>query len=342
VVSGDVHETEGPQSAGEKAATRSKELRRLILTAVLFGFGVNLLSDFIFDLPTHYGNPWSLLMLALSVVTTVAVSMLFVMEYMTESSRLSAEFTSILTWDPTDGKLVRLNPAYVPQVIAPFLLSRIDKAESDAVVQAMTGDYKNLSSFEVYPVRQLFQRTLSYALGDPEFFKKNPPPHTVNSILFGGNQVPFEADLSQVVKKLPSVSPLRWHEKAGKGLLCNSWKHRLVGHVTFTVSADVKNADSPQEIMEQVDFLSIIPKMDISWLGPSPPNSRLIIAEFKVRAEAHFSRLLLNLRSTRAVLSGVDDIFLTLRQMWGWQEVRTRVIQIKQLKDALRQTHIRF
>jgi len=331
-------EAQVPRSAGEKATERWRELRHLILTAILFGLGVNLLSDFIYNLPVSIGNTWSVLMLVLSLLITAGVGMLLVFEYMGESSRLHWDFTSILAWDPMNGMMVRFDSHYIPQVVALFLVSRFSRAESDRLFQSLKGDFNDISSFEMSSIRGLFQKTLSYLLGDPEFLRTNPPPHRVNLILFGNDYTGPEMDLSLLMKRLPSHGPISWHDRHNKGFLRIVWKRGLVGSFTITVSSQIRNTDYPDEILEKVDFLRVYPKMNLGWLGARPPTSRLMMAEFSVRAEARFSRVFLTLTSARKRLSVLEDILSFLVQEVGCHEKRAQIVKVKQVQEAMRQS----
>ncbi len=134
------------QSTGTDIDRRT--LNEILITAVVFGFTLNIISNFILSLPVLLADPvlliwnasWSM---GSTIVTLYLMYRLFSL-YLGDDSNIEKEFRITIIWNVEDGAVTNKATGYRPQLDAPDILASLDSKRIEEIRQIVKAGPKAL------------------------------------------------------------------------------------------------------------------------------------------------------------------------------------------------------
>ncbi len=134
------------QTAGTDIDRRT--LNEILITAVVFGFTLNIISNFILSLPVLLADPvmliwnagWSM---GSIIVTLYLLNRLFSL-YLGDDSNIEGEFRIAIIWTVEDGTITNKATGYRPQMDALDIIASLDSKRTDEIRQIVKAGPKAL------------------------------------------------------------------------------------------------------------------------------------------------------------------------------------------------------
>ncbi|MBD3407593.1 MAG: hypothetical protein GF411_15865 [Candidatus Lokiarchaeota archaeon] len=195
----------------ERIRSDRKYLYEVLLTAIVFGLTLNLLSNALWDIQyvLSFENSWYVTLTIVSAISTVVLFYLLIRQYLRDDCVRIGNITAILLWDVKKKQIVDIEPLYLFQEIAKLRMT------NNLELQSKMKEKLSLSLEESRDVLyMLFSNVLRYWIREPGFFDSILPKDYKE--LFGAKnreilisastyEIPFPTSISERTSDIPKL-----------------------------------------------------------------------------------------------------------------------------------------
>ncbi|MBD3407599.1 MAG: hypothetical protein GF411_15895, partial [Candidatus Lokiarchaeota archaeon] len=193
----------------ERIRSDRKYLYEVLLTAIVFGLTLNILSNALWDIQSvlTLENSWYVTLTIMSVISTVILFYLLIRQYLHDDCVKTGNITSILLWDTEKKQIVDIEPLYFFQEIAKLRMTH------NLELQSKMREKLSLSLEESRDVLyMLFSNVLRYWIREPRFFDSILPTDykeflgdkiRENLVSTSTYEIPFPISISERITDIP-------------------------------------------------------------------------------------------------------------------------------------------
>lgn len=345
------------QTAGTDIDRRT--LNEILITAVVFGFTLNIISNFILSLPVLLADPvmliwnvgWSV---GSTIVTLYLLYRLFSL-YLGDDSNIEKEFRIAIIWNVEDGAVTNRATGYRPQMDALDIFTSLDSKRTEEIRQIVKAGPKALheSSLPIQLSEVLLLATLARltSVGRGVF-----TPTRLGDIPHGENAFATSDFADTEIHLLGNWRAKRVINDDQSRSFEISWKRPFHGSVSFELGIEKVDwfEDAPDERLASVDsfyqyefvrgissYLKIMKDADPKIFSilpnlkaPENQPTGSIRSDIKVKFQAKFSPIYLQFgwRNTKIMLPWIKDTLMGLILLLDWPTYR-QIIRVAQQPD---------
>jgi hypothetical protein len=330
------------KSNSEQLREERKKIKEVMITAILFGLTLNLLSNFLYDIPNSLVNPISWFWFGVSLVGTLYFARVLIRQYVGAYSKFDTNFVAYLVWDTEDGKFVRLSPLYQPQIIGRYQFNLLSTKEQAILQSKLQSDPRNISKQDQSILLDLFLDIFRYKLRKGNYFSKNRP-HSIRGI----GQKKDDVDVSFYSEDVPGQYELRTkRQNSDSAVLELSWSNQYHGQIDIEIKCIGTSRtdyriilsehipDNQRDIVYWEHLRSVF-----EYPGQEPRDiSKYGMVQFEVMMNAEFSpeKLGLGRAKVQESIEWVERFFNLMTLQFGWHHQRFASAQGQQLFDKIR------
>lgn len=257
-------------TARERIASDRVALNEIVVNAILFGLGLNLIADFLMGLPESLVNPFMIFFSIVGGLLTFGSYWLMLKQYLGDETRIKEEIRIGLFFDRNTGELIHFDYWYLPHEILRYYYSK--NPEHFRVLIS-----ERISKGDTNAIEELFEIVLKYLFRDKDFFSRYPPPHYLAG---------FMGDLSNLGSKSVSFGQMKKkHTPERNRYVVDPQEGR--GSIEYEVSRKELYYTSEYTPGKHVHLLDIRPYFKMSSIlpealieGEEKPPSDIILFEF--------------------------------------------------------------
>ena len=296
-------------SIGSKLTTRERisrdrrALNEIVVTAIIFGFSLNIIADFFTGLPATL-NPYNIVLTVFAVVLTGLSFIHLAKQYLGDDCKVEWSFSASLYWNSETASLIQTDSLYLTQEIARFLLTK-DKVRKKVQPDALFKLQPDKIQQKRLPVLlDFFESIIRYWIRDSEFYKE-PKPVSITSpesskllkdplFLIAANTVQIPGNYS-ISRKIIDAKSL---------ILEVKWSKDQHGSLIFKVTPEVISLykDTSEDYIEPVSLTKLIFASAASsfaeFFGENVNQSKIVSCQFNVEVSGIFSPLRLQFGNT--------------------------------------------
>jgi len=341
-----------------------RTLSEILITAVVFGFTLNIISDFILSLPILLANPLLLLWYAgwsiVSLIITLYLLYRLFSLYLGDDSTIRHEFKIALIWDAEKGTIARRPIGYRPQIDATDIFETLEDKSIEEMKQiiiagpeALQENTLHLQLAEILMLTALSRNT-SAAEGFDSFL-----PRRIDQILQGKNLFATPEIAAKEIRLLGKCDIIHIVNDDSKRIFRFKWRSPFHGSSSIEIETEKVDwfTDVPDEklaifdnfyeteffkgmgtywkLMKDADprIFSILPELIV----PERKQTKLIRSDIKVKFQAKFSPLYVqfNWKNTKVMLPWMKNTIAALLLVLDWQTYLLVIRETQKLNTRL-------
>jgi len=330
------------KSNSDQLSEERKKIKEVVITAILFGLTLNLLSNFLYDIPNSLVNPISWLWFVISLIGTLFFARILIRQYIGAYSKFGTSFSVYLVWDTENGKLARLSPLYQPQIIGRYQFDLLGTKEKAILQNKLQSDPRIISERDQSILLDLFLDIFRYKLRKGNYFSKNRP-HLIQSIGPRGEDIDVSFYSVDVPGQYDLKTKYQNSDSANLELSLSSKYHALIDveiKCTGTSRTDYR-VILPERIPD--DQRDIVYWEHLNPIFEHPEQeprdaSKYGLVQFEITMNVEFSPEKLGLGGLKVQesIEWVERFFSLMKSQFGWYQQKFARMQGKQLLDMLR------
>jgi hypothetical protein len=298
-------------------------LSEIVITGVLFGLALNLISNFLSGLPTLITDfvPfwWSFSLAIGSGLITLYLFVKLSRQHLSNSCTIKQGFNIVLCWDRSTGNPLDFRFLYGPQwELRKFFDYATDEQSQELKSQLVSGDLSG--SLENSPLLFLFEVVLFQQLGmfNSPYGGMDEKEYSYNYVL--GKRNPLVRNRDATALFIPGDINVDYAFKNNVGKLKINWKGDYHGKIEISFRPYVSSVVIVEEEVESIKYPSITAHLPFY----STTDHGTVSIQFHVDLAGTFSpvRLQLGKKNVRELIVWTQIRFDWLQNILAWDEIR--------------------
>lgn len=341
-----------------------RTLSEILITAVVFGFTLNIISDFVLSLPLLLADLFLLLWYAgwsiVSLIITLYLLYRLFSLYLGDDSTIKHEFKIALIWDVEKGAIARRPIGYRPQIDATDIFDTLEGKSIEEMKQiiitgpeALQESTLHLQLAEILILTALSRNT-SFAKGFDSF-----SPKRIDQLLQGKNLFATPEIAAKEIHLLGNCGIAHIVNDDNKRIFRFKWRSPFHGSSSIEIETEKVDwfTDVPDEklaifdsfyetelfkgtsiywkLMKDADprTFSVLPELIV----PEKKQTKLIRSDIKIKFQAKFSPLYVqfNWKNTKVMLPWMKNTIAALLLVLDWQTYLMVIRETQKLDTKL-------
>ncbi len=301
-------------------------LSEIIITAIIFGMTLNLISNFLWEIPEILESPYHIIISALSSIVTVILFWVIAKKYFGQEWMYERKFETAIYIDSQTNSVLDLDETYVPLIIAEFLVKYISDNERNEFFNSIRAIFAEEKEINLVPLSIFFGKILRFKLGYLADMLDNQQKPSLQDIMNERNNIKYYIAKTSPLSTISDFvfRDSEFEDDCGEIILNKSKGYvaemkvsfRVVPHFTYLSETD----------FQRMKLHSITPFVE----GTQKQKSSILMIDYHTSIKIilktgrfAFQSFELNdlIHSVRKV---VDDVIHTF-DLWGYLEERMRM-----------------